>query len=106
MDRRSFVQNAGAAVLSAFPSGVMRMENSAEARPGKVLAIAAHPGDGMFTMGAALGQQIERGGAGVLLSLSAGERGAPFSRRTQLCTRTAAPATMGEALDVPENSPV
>ena len=41
------------------------------------MAIAAHPGDGMFTMGAAVAQQIERGGAGVLLSLSLGEKGAP-----------------------------
>jgi LmbE family N-acetylglucosaminyl deacetylase len=41
------------------------------------MAICAHPGDGLFTMGAVLAQQIERGGAGVLLSLSLGERGAP-----------------------------
>lgn len=45
--------------------------------PGKIMAIAAHPGDGMFTMGATLAQQVHRGGAGVLLSLSIGERGAP-----------------------------
>jgi LmbE family N-acetylglucosaminyl deacetylase len=31
----------------------------------------------MFTMGATLAQQIERGGSGVLLSLSLGEKGAP-----------------------------
>ncbi|OLE13767.1 MAG: hypothetical protein AUG89_04315 [Acidobacteria bacterium 13_1_20CM_4_56_7] len=42
-----------------------------------MLAIAAHPGDGIFTMGATLAQQIERGGSGVLLSLSLGEKGAP-----------------------------
>jgi LmbE family N-acetylglucosaminyl deacetylase len=45
--------------------------------PGKIMAIAAHPGDGMFTMGATLAQQIQRGGKGVLLSLSLGEKGAP-----------------------------
>ena len=44
---------------------------------GKIMAIAAHPGDGMFTMGATLAKQIERGGKGVLLSLSLGEKGAP-----------------------------
>ena len=44
---------------------------------GKILAIAAHPGDGMFTMGATLAKQIERGGKGVMLSLSLGEKGAP-----------------------------
>jgi len=41
------------------------------------MAIAAHPGDGMFTMGAVLAKQFERGCGGVLLSLSLGERGAP-----------------------------
>jgi LmbE family N-acetylglucosaminyl deacetylase len=41
------------------------------------MAIAAHPGDGLFTMGPVLAQQVDRGGAAVLLSLSLGERGAP-----------------------------
>ena len=41
------------------------------------MAIAAHPGDGLFTMGAVLAQQIRRGGTGILLSLSLGEKGAP-----------------------------
>jgi LmbE family N-acetylglucosaminyl deacetylase len=45
--------------------------------PGKIMAIAAHPGDALFTMGAAVAQQIARGGTGVFLSLSLGERGAP-----------------------------
>jgi LmbE family N-acetylglucosaminyl deacetylase len=41
------------------------------------MAIAAHPGDGLFTMGAVLAQQIEHGGSGAVLSLSLGEKGAP-----------------------------
>jgi len=41
------------------------------------MAIAAHPGDGMFTMGAVLAKQADRGGTGVLLSLTLGEKGAP-----------------------------
>ncbi len=45
--------------------------------PGRIMAIAAHPGDGLFTMGATVARQIERGGAGTFLSLSLGERGAP-----------------------------
>jgi len=45
--------------------------------PSKILAIAAHPGDALFTMGAAVARQIHDGGAGVFLSLSLGERGAP-----------------------------
>lgn len=76
MNRRSFAQSVGSAVLlSAIPGS--SKQDSAAPKSGKVMAIAAHPGDGMFTMGAVLAKQIERGGAGVLLSLSLGERGAP-----------------------------
>jgi len=76
MNRRSFTQSVGsAAVLSAL-TGSTWAQASAAATPGKIMAIAAHPGDGLFTMGAVLAQQIERGGAGVLLSLSLGEKGA------------------------------
>jgi len=77
MNRRSFAHSVGGAVaLSVLARSSMSAESS-ESKPGKIMAIAAHPGDGMFTMGAALAQQIARGGAGVLLSLSIGERGAP-----------------------------
>jgi LmbE family N-acetylglucosaminyl deacetylase len=78
MNRRSFAQSVGgAAILSAVESSSTWMQPTEGAKPGKIMAIAAHPGDGLFTMGAVLGQQIERGGAGVLLSLSLGEKGAP-----------------------------
>lgn len=40
-----------------------------------ILAIAAHPGDALFTMGATVAQHIHRGGSGVFLSLSLGEKG-------------------------------
>jgi N-acetylglucosamine malate deacetylase 1 len=80
MNRRSFAQSVGSAVvLSAIPGSSALRQDSAASHPGKVMAIAAHPGDGMFTMGAVLANQIERGGAGVLLSLSLGEKGAPKS---------------------------
>ena len=75
MDRRSFIQTAGnVAALSVLHGAASAQPSGA---PGKILAIAAHPGDGMFTMGATLAQQIERGGSGVLLCLSLGEKGAP-----------------------------
>src|ERR1051325_1651132 len=78
MDRRLFVQGLGTvAALSALPHMPLAAPPVVSAPPGKILAIAAHPGDGMFTMGATLAQQIERGGSGVLLSLSLGEKGAP-----------------------------
>jgi len=77
MDRRSFAQSVGGVVaLSALAKSAWG-ESSPDSAPGRVMAIAAHPGDGLFTMGAALAQQIERGGTGALLSLSLGERGAP-----------------------------
>ena len=40
-----------------------------------ILAIAAHPGDALFTMGATVAQHIHQGGEGAFLSLSLGERG-------------------------------
>jgi len=40
-----------------------------------ILAIAAHPGDAFFTMGATVAQHIASGGRGAFLSLSLGERG-------------------------------
>jgi LmbE family N-acetylglucosaminyl deacetylase len=43
--------------------------------PTKIMAIAAHPGDALFTMGAAVAMQIHSGGSGVFLNLSLGERG-------------------------------
>jgi N-acetylglucosamine malate deacetylase 1 len=42
-----------------------------------IMAIAAHPGDGFFTMGAAVAQQVHTGDRGIFLSLSLGERGHP-----------------------------
>lgn len=84
MNRRSFAQSVGsAAVLSVLTGPAGWAQASQGGRPGKIMAIAAHPGDGMFTMGAALAQQIEHGGAGVLLSLSLGEKGAPKSTPVQ-----------------------
>jgi LmbE family N-acetylglucosaminyl deacetylase len=78
MNRRSFTQSiGGAVVLPALVGSSVWKEWPADAIPGRTMAIAAHPGDGLFTMGAALAQQIERGGSAALLSLSLGERGAP-----------------------------
>lgn len=44
-----------------------------------LMAIAAHPGDAVFTMGATVAQHVQNGGKGVFLSLTLGERGAPAS---------------------------
>jgi N-acetylglucosamine malate deacetylase 1 len=78
MNRRSFAQTVGGAVaVSALVRASAWSELSSEGTPGRIMAIAAHPGDGLFTMGAVLAQQIEQRGSGALLSLSLGERGAP-----------------------------
>jgi len=78
MNRRSFAQTVGGAVaMSALGRSTVWSESTSDGTPGRIMAIAAHPGDGLFTMGAVLAQQIERGGTGTLLSLSLGEKGAP-----------------------------
>jgi N-acetylglucosamine malate deacetylase 1 len=41
------------------------------------MAIAAHPGDALFTMGAAVAQHIYVGGSGVFVNLTLGEKGHP-----------------------------
>jgi LmbE family N-acetylglucosaminyl deacetylase len=41
------------------------------------MAIAAHPGDALFTMGAQVALTIQQGGAGVFVSLTLGEKGSP-----------------------------
>jgi N-acetylglucosamine malate deacetylase 1 len=78
MNRRSFAQSVGGAIaLSALSGSSVAKQSLSGGTAGRIMAITAHPGDGLFTMGATLAQQIERGGAGALLSLSLGERGAP-----------------------------
>lgn len=42
-----------------------------------IMAIAAHPGDALFTMGAAVARQISTGGKGIFFSLTHGENGSP-----------------------------
>ena len=78
MNRRSFTQSVtGAAAMSVLARSSAWNKSSSDDTPSRIMAIAAHPGDGLFTMGAVLAQQIERGGTGALLSLSLGEKGAP-----------------------------
>lgn len=79
MNRRSFAQSVGSAAALSLTRAPIWAQTSSHSKPGKILAIAAHPGDGLFTMGAVLAQQLERGGSGTLLSLSLGERGAPHN---------------------------
>lgn len=41
------------------------------------MAIAAHPGDALFTMGAAVAQHVHAGGSGAMVILTLGEKGHP-----------------------------
>ena len=62
-NRREFI---GASLAAS--AGIMLTGSSYAAslgsNTGPIMAIAAHPGDGMFTMGAAVAQHISNGGTG------------------------------------------
>ncbi len=45
--------------------------------PAMLMAIAAHPGDAVFTMGTAVARQVSAGGRGIFFSLTHGGRGHP-----------------------------
>ncbi|MHB2007095.1 MAG: PIG-L deacetylase family protein [Acidobacteriaceae bacterium] len=84
--RRNFLKEAGAgmAALSIgtgpLQAGVMPGRPSNETSgsqggPSNIMAIAAHPGDAFFAMGAPVALATHQGGKGSLLSLSLGEKG-------------------------------
>jgi LmbE family N-acetylglucosaminyl deacetylase len=85
--RRRFLEGLGlgTAALSVAAEGAQtsRMpgqppsgEAPAQASiPSSIMAIAAHPGDAFFAMGAPVALQVYRGAQGVFVSLSLGERG-------------------------------
>ncbi len=106
MNRRSFARSlGGAAVLGALGNPSGWAQDSEGPPPGKLMAVVAHPGDGLFTMGAVLAQQIERGGTGVLVSLSLGEKGAPkdipvprYGEMQRAATQKAAQMLRAEAI--------
>lgn len=106
MNRRCFAQFLGGPVLlSSFAGSSAGAPSPAVPAPGKVMAITAHPGDGLFTMGAALANQVERGGSAVLLSLSLGEKGAPnnipvhqYGELQRIATQKAASLIGAEAI--------
>ena len=73
-DRRTFIKNsltASAGLMALSSPGIL----ANGLNTGSILAIAAHPGDGMFTMGGTVAQHIANGGKGTFLSLSLGEKG-------------------------------
>ncbi len=106
----------GAAVMSArpkdSPQGTVwpgaRSKTSSEASAhATLMAIAAHPGDTVFTMAAAAGRQVNAGGRGVLFSLTHGEHGDPaippaeYGAMQVAATEKAAKILGAEALFLP-----
>jgi N-acetylglucosamine malate deacetylase 1 len=83
--RRDFLFLAGASATSvgAQVVGQPAVEHEPAAAPARVMAIAAHPGDAFFSMGAPVALAALQQGAGCFLSLSLGSRGSasiPASR--------------------------
>lgn len=83
--RRDFLALAGASAtgLGAQVVGQPGVEHGRGGAPARVMAIAAHPGDAFFSMGAPVALAALQRGAGCFLSLSLGSRGSatiPASR--------------------------
>src|SRR5574337_814694 len=72
-----FSVGTGSATSQDSPAERPSENNIAKSPPGSLMAIAAHPGDALFTMGAAVARQVSTGGKGIFLNLTHGERGNP-----------------------------
>ncbi len=86
--RRSFLTLAGASAVALSTTEFLHArqlpgQSPAASASGQqkdfvsVMAIAAHPGDAFFAMGAPVAVATHSGGQGFLLSLSLGEKGSP-----------------------------
>lgn len=80
--RRSMLKLAGASVAALSLSGESLNASPLPGQPeaqdnsaARVMAIAAHPGDAFFAMGASVAVATHLGGQGFFLSLSLGEKG-------------------------------
>jgi LmbE family N-acetylglucosaminyl deacetylase len=85
--RRSFLKDLSLGTAALSVGGGQEKPSSMPGRPSSetlvveasapahIMAIAAHPGDAFFAMGAAVALTVRRGGQGVFLSLSLGEKG-------------------------------
>lgn len=87
LNRRTFLGGVGlgAAHLALGDAGAQttslpgapRHELNPSGTTSSIMAIAAHPGDAFFAMGAAVAVQTHLGASGVFLSLTRGEKGSP-----------------------------
>lgn len=70
------LSSAGNSTLAdGAPAEAASTQADSDSRPATLMAIAAHPGDAVFTMGAAVARQTSAGGRGIFFSLTHGERG-------------------------------
>lgn len=77
MGTAAFSLGTGSSQAADRPAERPSETNPEESAPGMLMAIAAHPGDALFTMGAAVAGQVSTGGRGIFLNLTHGERGNP-----------------------------
>jgi len=77
MGAAAFSVGTGSAQTAGRPAERPSETDPEESAPGMLMAVAAHPGDALFTMGAAVARQVSTGGRGIFLNLTHGERGNP-----------------------------
>jgi LmbE family N-acetylglucosaminyl deacetylase len=84
--RRDFLKEVGLGTTAfamagnakqAMPGRPSSSTEGGGGRPSSIMAIAAHPGDAFFAMGAPVALQAQAGAHAVFLSLTLGERGSP-----------------------------
>ena len=73
IDRRRFI-NTSLAGTGALTLGTLDVKASQD-QPSTIMAIAAHPADAVFAMGAQVAKHVSQGWNGVFVSLSLGELG-------------------------------
>lgn len=82
--RRDFLKEVGLGTTAfavaaegkqAMPGRPSSPSEAAGGKPSSIMAIAAHPGDGFFAMGAPVALQARAGAHAVFLSLTLGEKG-------------------------------
>lgn len=89
-------ENLGASQLPGIPAAG-KFETT-ENHASRVMAIAAHPGDAFFAMGAPVASATHLGGQGFFLSLSLGEKGSTTIPKAQYGAMQQEAATRAAAL--------
>lgn len=113
--RRTFLKEAGVSLAAlsigssplqagAMPGRPANDSSGTDGRLANVMAIAAHPGDAFFAMGAPVALATHQGGKGSLLSLTLGESGSStippeqYGKEQREAARKAATSIGAEAL--------